>query len=384
MRDRELVLHLRSPGFRLVDSVTQFVLGAALGEVVLKSSERCQDKPLQPTKAFKLGAFWLGGLVGTLPDLDVFFGRELSGPQALGFHRSFTHSIFFCTLFTPILAAIFARIFRKYGLSAFKWNLFVWLGLNTHWMIDSLTTYGTQVFLPFSDFPVNIGSVFIIDPLYTLPLALGLFWSLASSLKGRAYRSTGVKTGLIISTFYLCLTLGSKFVVLSRFQHSLEAKGVQYKSLISVATPFNSILWYGYADTGQQVLVADASIFDPANREFEWQIIDKGNQALADFGQGEADKRLLWFSRGFYRLEYRKGQPLFIDLRFGRLKSWFLPVPSEGDDHMFRFALKPNKERGPYSDFKRMRPAGGLDQFPWPVFWRRIQGKPALDEEIDS
>lgn len=366
-----------------MDSVTQFVLGAALGEVVLKGSY-AQHESKQEIETFKFGAFWLGGLVGTLPDLDVFMGRHLSGPQALGFHRGFTHSLFFCTLITPILAAIFARIFRKYGLSAFKWNLFVWLGLNTHWMIDSLTTYGTQVFLPFSDFPVNVGSVFIIDPLYTLPLAFGLFWSLASSLKGQAYRSTGVKAGLIISTFYLCLTLGSKFVVLSRFQHSLEAKGVQYKSLISVATPFNSVLWYGYADTGQEIWVANASFLDPKERKIEWQRVDKGQEALTDFGAGEADKRLLWFSRGFYRLELKEGKPLFIDLRFGRLKSWLLPIAPEGEDYMFRFALEPSDAHGPYNDFERLRPAGGLGQFPWRVFWRRIQGKPALDEDIDS
>ena len=37
-----------------------------------------------------------------------------------------------------------------------------------------MTIYGTQLLLPFTDHPFAIGSVFIIDPLYTVPLILGL------------------------------------------------------------------------------------------------------------------------------------------------------------------------------------------------------------------
>ena len=353
--------------------MTQFVLGAAVGEVTLKGVKPRAEGGLP----FRWGPFWLGGLVGTLPDLDVFVRRHLTGPQALGFHRGVTHSTFFCTLATPILAWILARICRRYDVSWRQWNLFVWLGLNTHWMIDSLTTYGTQVFLPFSNYPVNIGSVFIIDPLYTLPLLSGLLWTLFRSWGKRPYRPRGVRVGLIFSTVYLALTLGSKYAVLARFESSAREQGISYIQMISVATPFNSILWYGYADTGQDVWVADSSLLDPLDRPVVWQRIPKGNDVLKDFGQGVADRRLIWFSRGFYRLDLVDGQPIFIDLRFSRLKSWFLPIAPEGDDYMFRFALRPANPSGPYSDFTRLRPSGGFDQFPWAILRRRILGMPA-------
>lgn len=353
-----------------MDSVTQFVLGAAVGEATLKG--RTAGGP----PAFRWGAFWLGGLVGTLPDLDILFRPFLTGPQALGFHRGISHSLFFCTAVTPFLAWILSRLFRRPGVSGRRWNLFVWLALNTHWMLDSLTTYGTQVFLPFSDYPVNVGSLFIIDPLYTVPLLVGLLWTLFASRGDRPYRPRGVRAGLAFSTFYLLLTLGSKYAVLARFESSAQAQGLPYRQMISVATPFNSILWYGYADTGDDVWVAESSLLDPLDRSLFWQRIPKGHDQVANFGQGVADRRLLWFSRGFYRLDMVDGQPIFIDLRFSRLRSWFLPIEPAGDDYLFRFALLPPGE-GPFSDFRRLRPAGGMEPFPWEIFWRRLLGRPA-------
>lgn len=361
-----------------MDSVTQFVLGAAVGEAILNNPKVAGENKERP---FVLGAFCLGGLVGTLPDLDVLFRRFLTGPQALGFHRGVTHSVFFCTLATPILAWVLQRIFRNREVTWGQWNVFVWLGLNTHWMIDSLTTYGTQVFLPFTNHPVNIGSVFIIDPLYTIPLLIGLLWTLASGLGKGHYRASGVRLSLALSSVYLLLTLGSKYVVTQRFETSLAEHGISYQQFISVPTPFNSILWYGYADTGEEVWVADSSLFDSQTRSITWQRIPKNRQLLEDFDSGVAGRRLLWFSRGFYRLDQVDGQPIFIDLRFARLKSWLLPISAEGNDYTFRYALKPKTLRGPYNDFQGIGPEGGFDQFPWSVLWRRVWGLEPVFED---
>lgn len=355
-----------------MDSITQFVLGAAVGEATLKRMEA----PAPGKKSFGLAPFFLGGFMGTLPDLDVVFRRFLTGPEALGFHRGVTHSLFFCTLVTPLLAWVLQRVFHRYDISWARWNLFVWLTLNTHWMLDSLTTYGTQVFLPFSNTPVNIGSLFIVDPLYTLPLLLGLLWTLLWSHAERCYRPAGLRAGLIFSCCYLVLSLGSKYVVLARFEKSLAAEGITYQQLISVATPFNSILWYGMADTGEDVWVSDSSLLDPLERKLTWQRIPKNRHLLKNFGEGEADRRLLWFSRGFYRLDLVDGKPYFIDLRFGRISSWLYPIEPEGDDYVFRFGLLPESSSGPYQDFTRDDRDRDLKQFPWQALRKRILGQP--------
>lgn len=357
-----------------MDSITQFVLGAAVGEAVLKPAA-LNDSP--ESKKFGLGAFLLGGLMGTLPDLDVLARPWLNGPQALGFHRGVTHSLFFCSLVTPLLAWLLQRLFKRYDLSPRRWLAFVWLALNTHWMIDSLTIYGTQVFLPFTNYPVNIGSVFIVDPLYTLPLLMGTLFSLFRGVGGRPIAPGGVRFALAFSTVYLFLTLGSKYVVMHRFTGSLAERGIVYKQLMTAPTPFNSVLWYCYADTGEDVWVGDSSLLDPWERQIPWRKIPKNRELLPRFGEGAAGKRLLWFSRGFYRLDIQGEAPVFIDLRFGRLRSWLKPIDPQGNDYLFRYALKPAKMEGPYHDFGRFRPQGGFSQFPWDIFWRRVFGKAA-------
>ena len=365
-----------------MDSVTQFVLGAAVGELVLKpepaEGELSADECLTRDR-FTFGAFFLGGLFGTLPDLDVLFRPWLNGPQALGFHRGVTHSFFFCTLVTPLLAWLLSRAFQSKELSIGRWVCFVWLALNTHWMIDSLTTYGTQVFLPFSDYPVNGSSIFIIDFFYTFPLCAGCALSLWRSRGGRVGGSSAIKFALLISTAYLGLTLLSKYTVLARFRSSLQAQNIEYRQLISTPTFFNSILWYAYADDGENVWVANSSLFDEPEREISWQKIPKNRELYPHFGDGPAGTRLLWFSRGFYRLQTAvvdsEERPLFIDLRFGRMGTWLVQRSPQGDDYVFRFGLKPRSLAGPYQDFDRLRPGGSLDDIPWDIFWRRLLGR---------
>ena len=74
-----------------MDSVTQFVLGASVGEAVAWK------------KAGNWAILW-GGICGTFPDLDVFLRYFYNQVEMLGVHRGFTHSILFAILLAPILA----------------------------------------------------------------------------------------------------------------------------------------------------------------------------------------------------------------------------------------------------------------------------------------
>jgi inner membrane protein len=55
-----------------------------------------------------------------------------------------------------------------------RWYLLVYLAFATHVLLDSCTIYGTQIFWPIVNTPMAWGSVFIIDPAYTLILMAGL------------------------------------------------------------------------------------------------------------------------------------------------------------------------------------------------------------------
>jgi inner membrane protein len=104
-------------------------------------------------------------------------------------HRAESHSLLLLTLASPLLAWTVSRIHRNARAAAthsalhgsttqmpmfFWWWLALWLVLFTHPLLDTMTIYGTQLLQPFTDHPFGVGSVFIIDPLYTVPLTVGV------------------------------------------------------------------------------------------------------------------------------------------------------------------------------------------------------------------
>ncbi len=142
-----------------MDSLTHIVLGAAVGTAVLG-------------RKAGLRAAVIGAACNTLPDLDVFIAQG-DPVRDLTFHRAETHALFWLTLAAPAIAWLVARLNRRVDASYREWLLLVWLSLMTHPLLDAFTVYGTQLWLPFSDYPVGIGSVFIIDPLVTVPMIAG-------------------------------------------------------------------------------------------------------------------------------------------------------------------------------------------------------------------
>ena len=84
-----------------MDSITQIVLGAAVGEVAMGK------------KAGNRAMLW-GGIAGTIPDLDILANLFCDDLTALAFHRGISHSFFFA--FTaPMLFAYLTERFYKSG-----------------------------------------------------------------------------------------------------------------------------------------------------------------------------------------------------------------------------------------------------------------------------
>ena len=73
-----------------MDSLTQIVLGAAVGEAVLGK------------KIGNRAMLW-GAIAGTIPDLDVFVRYFTDPITATEMHRGFSHSLVFAVLMAPIL-----------------------------------------------------------------------------------------------------------------------------------------------------------------------------------------------------------------------------------------------------------------------------------------
>ena len=160
-----------------MDSITQAALGAAVGGAVL--GKRLGRK-----------AIVIGALLGTLPDLDVAldYGDAIANVTE---HRGFSHSLFVLTGLATLLAVLCARFAPARDISLGRWWCFFTLILVTHPLLDSLTTYGTQLLWPLDAPPAAWPIVFIIDPFYTLPLLMALIigTSMSSRFQSRCLPS---------------------------------------------------------------------------------------------------------------------------------------------------------------------------------------------------
>ena len=113
----------------------------------------------------------IGIISGLAPDLDVFIKSSYDPLLSLEYHRQFTHSLIFIpigALFVTLLTYFFAR---KY-ITFLENYIFAFVGYSTHALLDACTSYGTQLFWPFSNYRFAWNSISIIDPLLTIPILI--------------------------------------------------------------------------------------------------------------------------------------------------------------------------------------------------------------------
>ncbi|MFB6099609.1 MAG: metal-dependent hydrolase [Salinibacter sp.] len=340
-----------------MDTVTQITLGAAVGEAAA-GREAGNKAPL-----------W-GAAFGLLPDLDVIGSVFLTEAQALTFHRSLTHSLLFILVVTPLAAYGLRRLHGESPPSMARWAGLVGMALLTHVGLDCLTTYGTQIFWPFSTYPVILGTIFVIDPLYTLPLAIGLLVSLRWSPTAKARRWANY-AGLAVSSAYLLLTMVHKRHVNRVFAQNLDRKHPATERLLTMPTPFNNLLWRGIAATPTGFYVGYYSLLDP-DRSIDFRFVPKRHDLLGDATDHSIVQRLRRFSRGYFVV--RRGDDgglKILDLRFGRND---LGLTSSGQ-YLFTFRLLEGP-KGRIVGMRQDEPPIRLNGALLRRFVARIQGRP--------
>jgi len=337
-----------------MDSLTQITLGAAVGEATA-GRQAGAKAPL-----------W-GAALGTLPDLDVLANPFLTEMQSLAFHRGPSHSLLLTALLTPLLAAALNRL-HPAAPSRRRWTVLVGTVLFTHVGLDCLTSYGTQVFWPFSRTPMIVGSIFIIDPLYTLPLAGGVLLGLRWSPSARARRLANY-AGLALSSAYLGVTLLNKAHVENTFATALENQGRPTERVFTKPTPFNNLLWTGISEGADGFYVGFYSLLDD-DGAISFRYVPKRHHLLGDATDDPAVERLRWFSRGYFIVRRADDGTLTVqDLRFGRND---LGLTRDGT-YMFTFELRRNED-GVVTNFAQRRPEPTVDWALLRRFVHRIRG----------
>lgn len=357
-----------------MDSLSQMVLGAAVGEAVLGK---------------KIGnrAVAIGAIGGTIPDLDVIANPFLSPIQAMDFHRGISHSLLFSVVAPIILAAITFFFFKKeihkqpkyrlgislipllllmffsltaayaaYSVQAY-WGLAVSLGILllfsipviryirkepaniekpsymnwywfffwttlTHILLDAFTTYGTQIFMPFSNMRVAVGSISVVDPLYTFPFCFFIFILLFMRRTSRARRVVNW-IGIGLSSLYLVWTLYNKTTMNEVVKNTLADQGIKYERFITSPSFSNNILWSATVETDSSYLVGAYSKFDPARKITRFKEYPKNHQLIKGHENDEHLVILRRFSDGYFIMRPGKDPSMIelADLRWGTLNN---------------------------------------------------------------
>ncbi|HET7670273.1 MAG TPA: metal-dependent hydrolase [Burkholderiales bacterium] len=175
-----------------MDTLTHALSGALLARATAPKDAPPRSIPRRVAAGF---------LACAAPDLDFVVGY--AGPVAyLEQHRGVTHSLILLPLWALLLSWLLAKILREprgwralYGVAA--------LALGAHIAGDVITSFGTIVFAPFSDWRAGIGTTFIIDLWFSGIILAGL---VASAL---FYRS---KLPAMVASLVLAGYVGFQYV----------------------------------------------------------------------------------------------------------------------------------------------------------------------------
>lgn len=279
-----------------MDSITQFVLGSTLAIAI------------SPIKTPKMAL--VGGLIATIPDLDIFLNHGSDLDNIVN-HRGFSHSLFYLTCLSPFIALLAHKLFQS--VDYFKWLFISWTVLITHPLLDSFTIFGTSLFLPFSDFKVMTGSIFIIDPIYTIPLLISTIYLFTRKTPLVVFNRNFNSIALIFSHIYLTLT----FII----QQTVMPPG----KAIATPTPFNAFQWRTVTIDDNNITQQFVDLFGNKSSK----LLLPNNNPLSIHAP-ESTETYSHFSNGFYNIEISNDKLILIDLRMGRIdKSVFKFVIAE-------------------------------------------------------
>jgi len=292
-----------------VDPLTHALSGAVLARAL-------------PKKPLANGQIALLVLLTMVPDAD-FVLKIISDTAYLEYHRGITHSL----LILPLWTWFFYVLLSKTKTSIPAWLIGAAIAL--HIALDLITSFGTMILAPFSDWRAALDLVFIIDPLFTACLLLPL---LGAAVFRRQARKLAI-LALCLTASYLSLTAWAHqramFVV-----HHAYPNAASHAALPLPFSPFHWQLIASYSDryvrTGINLLpsFAGSAIFFPdsfvqaympplhAENQLHWQTLQAMRSVKnIDALPGVAFYR--WFARFPVLLERDEKHLEFGDLRFG-------------------------------------------------------------------
>jgi inner membrane protein len=333
-----------------MDPLTQGLLGASFGQALYG-------------RALGRRALVWGALVGMSPDLDVLANPASPMAEWL-WHRGPTHALVFGPAVGPAIGWL---LWKRKGGRLRDWVGLCVVALVTHPLLDAFTTYGTQLFWPFSRQRVAFDAVAIVDPVYSLALAVALLLGLWRGV-GTALARRAAWTALALSSAYvgLGLAVNARAEALARGQ--LVAEGVTEARVAAYPTLFQLPQRRVVARHGDEVRVGWLSALAP--RPIAWERFLAAGGPQVEAARATREVRVLeWFAMGEAtpRLEGAGTVVEFDDLRYG--------FPGRPRDGLWgvRVHLDPDgRPLGPGERFDRSLPASAPELLG--QLWRQAIG----------
>ncbi len=279
----------------------------------------------------------LGFLAGMAADLDVLIRSSTDPLLFLEYHRQFTHSLIFIPVGGLICALIlYLPLGRRWQLSFRRTLLFCLLGYATHALLDACTTYGTMLLWPFSHIRVAWNSVSIIDPLFTVPVLLGVAIAVWRGQPRVA------RLAMIWGLAYLGLGWLQRNAAMEMGYTLAAERGHQPLRLEAKPSFGNILLWKIVYETRDHFYVDAVRVsLSPTvypgtrlerldiQRDLPW--LDPGSQQARDL------ERFRWFSNGYIARDPKLVNRI-IDIRYSMLPNEIAPLwsielsPAAGPD----------------------------------------------------
>ena len=307
-----------------MDSLTHIVLGAGIAGLAAPRQHRRK-------------ALLLGAALGTAPDLDVFL--DFGGPvENFTEHRGFSHSLLVLTPLAIGLWLALRRFWAPVREAPGRWLAAILLALLTHPLLDAHTAYGTQLFWPLPVPPAKWGTLFIIDPLFTLPLLIGVITAVFWPAGLRAERV--LRVGLVASVLYLGWSWVGKGLVTRQVDAYAASAGLTGQPHFVTPTPFNTLLWRVVLMTDEGYLEGFDSLL--LRGDLTFTAYPSAREALAENQDLDTVRRLDWFSGGLLRAEVLQDRLVLSDLRMGQEPSYVFnfAVAERGNPHWRPIAVE--------------------------------------------
>lgn len=338
-----------------MDTLTHALSGALLARATAPKDAPPRSLPRRVAAGFFACA---------APDLD--FVLSFAGPVTyLEQHRGATHSVILLPLWALLLSWLLAKILREPG----GWRALygvVAMALGAHIAGDLITSFGTIVFAPFSEWRSAIGTTFIIDLWFSGIILAGL---LASAVFYRSRLPAVAASALLAG--YVGFQYVQKQNALDFGEQYARSQGMQ-GAVVTVhprpASPFNWTVFVSDESTHRfahvNLVRREARRYQPgdgfiARMDSPYLPLEQAAwQTQTRYGPAPADglARQAWNSPalGFFR--WFADLPAFDGITEGSTCVWFsdLRFLTPGRDAMpFRFGACRETQGGPWRAYQR-------------------------------